>query len=174
MKLFKYIFPAVVPFFLILSGCQPAQNNPYVADESCSDGILNQGETEIDCGGPCQPCHSRMTALVDGNAWEAQGNLTSSTNNGSILILAGNGTTSLSMIYTGPFALGTFTLNSAIFVETLTQTNYLANTGTITFTNWDSHDHTVSGTFSFTATETSTPGGTQKVVTDGIFKYVPY
>jgi hypothetical protein len=23
---------------------------------SCSDGILNQGEEEIDCGGPCDPC----------------------------------------------------------------------------------------------------------------------
>jgi len=174
MKLLKHIYLVVLPSVFILNSCQPTQNNAYVPDETCSDGILNQGETEIDCGGPCQPCHSRMTALVDGNAWEAQGNVTSSTNNGSILILAGNGTTSLSMIYTGPFALGTYSLNSAIFVETLTQTNYLANSGTITFTNWDTHEHTVSGTFSFIATETSTPGGSQKVITEGMFKYVPY
>ena len=24
--------------------------------ESCSDGIQNQNESEIDCGGPCDPC----------------------------------------------------------------------------------------------------------------------
>ncbi|NNC83133.1 MAG: hypothetical protein HKN79_06115 [Flavobacteriales bacterium] len=24
--------------------------------ETCDDGILNQGETLVDCGGPCPPC----------------------------------------------------------------------------------------------------------------------
>jgi hypothetical protein len=27
-----------------------------VAAGTCSDGILNQGETDVDCGGPCPPC----------------------------------------------------------------------------------------------------------------------
>lgn len=31
---------------------------------TCSDGILNQGETGIDCGGPCDACPS-MSANVD-------------------------------------------------------------------------------------------------------------
>ncbi len=31
----------------------PANSNP-----SCSDGIQNQGETGIDCGGPCSPCQT--------------------------------------------------------------------------------------------------------------------
>lgn len=30
---------------------------------SCSDGILNQGEKEVDCGGPCPPCATRIQNL---------------------------------------------------------------------------------------------------------------
>ena len=29
---------------------------PCAACMSCSDGVQNQGESGIDCGGPCQPC----------------------------------------------------------------------------------------------------------------------
>merc|ERR1719159_2293067 len=28
----------------------------FVAESSCSDGLQNQGETGVDCGGPCDPC----------------------------------------------------------------------------------------------------------------------
>ncbi|MBK9425397.1 MAG: hypothetical protein IPN54_14910 [Bacteroidetes bacterium] len=42
---------------------------------TCSDGIQNQGETGIDCGGPCAPCptvgDTSYTAKVDGIVWEA-------------------------------------------------------------------------------------------------------
>ena len=31
---------------------------PCPACPSCEDGIQNQGETEIDCGGPCTSCES--------------------------------------------------------------------------------------------------------------------
>ena len=31
---------------------------PTCSTPSCSDGIQNQGETGVDCGGPCQPCSS--------------------------------------------------------------------------------------------------------------------
>jgi hypothetical protein len=33
--------------------------------ESCSDGKQNQGETKVDCGGPCPPCP--VNTLCDGN-----------------------------------------------------------------------------------------------------------
>ncbi|HNR49682.1 MAG TPA: hypothetical protein PKN14_10590 [Bacteroidia bacterium] len=40
--------------------------------ESCSDGILNQNEEEVDCGGPCSPCATpAMSALIDGTNWSA-------------------------------------------------------------------------------------------------------
>ena len=39
---------------------------------SCTDGILNQNEEEVDCGGPCTPCATpAMSALIDGVSWSA-------------------------------------------------------------------------------------------------------
>ena len=35
------------------------------ATPSCSDGIQNQGETGIDCGGPCTPCASGCESFPD-------------------------------------------------------------------------------------------------------------
>ena len=29
---------------------------PCDACQTCSDGIQNQGEVDMDCGGPCPPC----------------------------------------------------------------------------------------------------------------------
>ena len=43
-------------------------NNPDIycfvccllASETCADGIQNQGEDGIDCGGPCSPCGKKL------------------------------------------------------------------------------------------------------------------
>jgi len=37
-----------------------------VVTPTCSDGIKNQGEEEIDCGGPCEPCSSNPDVCGDG------------------------------------------------------------------------------------------------------------
>jgi hypothetical protein len=33
---------------------------------SCADGVRNQGESDVDCGGPCTPCATRKTC----NTWQ--------------------------------------------------------------------------------------------------------
>lgn len=38
--------------------------HPYVAPGTCSDGIQNQNETGIDCGGVCQSCESVIANLL--------------------------------------------------------------------------------------------------------------
>jgi hypothetical protein len=39
---------------------------------SCADGIQNQGEEDIDCGGPCTACATpAFSALIDGTPWSA-------------------------------------------------------------------------------------------------------
>ena len=43
-------------------------NNPH-ANHTCSDGILNQNEIGIDCGGVCIPCHC-SNGIVDENQGE--------------------------------------------------------------------------------------------------------
>jgi hypothetical protein len=40
---------------------------PCPACESCFDGILNQNETDIDCGGVCAPCPSCVDGIQNGN-----------------------------------------------------------------------------------------------------------
>lgn len=162
----------IVSLFLV-TGCQNEEHNSFVPVATCYDNIQNQGETSIDCGGPCNLCPAKMTATIDGAYWQSAGSISSSTNDSSIIILAGNGTTTLSMIYTGDFILGTFPLNSAIYGITATQTYYLSNSGTITFTRWDSHDNQVSGKFNFIAVASDGSGDTVKVE-NGNFEYVPY
>jgi hypothetical protein len=41
---------------LLLSACLAEQNNPLVITESCTDGIQNQNEENVDCGGVCTAC----------------------------------------------------------------------------------------------------------------------
>ncbi len=53
---------AVITFLLFACSKKDDDSNTPVA--TCSDGIQNQGETGVDCGGPCAPCH---TVLCDGN-----------------------------------------------------------------------------------------------------------
>ena len=44
------VYLLVIPLALLSSCKEPP------AAETCADGIKNQDETEIDCGGSCQPC----------------------------------------------------------------------------------------------------------------------
>ena len=170
----KSILQVVIIAILTFNyGCTTKEQSTVAPQPTCSDQIQNQGELGVDCGGPCNACPGKMTAKVDGVAWVSGGNVTSSTNNNSIIILAGNGTSTISLIYTGSFVPGTFPLNSAIYSETLTQTNYLATSGSITFSSWNEQNEVVSGSFSFTGIESSGTGQT-KSITDGHFEFVPY
>ncbi|UCF33085.1 MAG: hypothetical protein JSV78_12205 [Phycisphaerales bacterium] len=36
---------------------------------TCDDGILNQGEDRIDCGGPCPPCECTSDGTCDNSLW---------------------------------------------------------------------------------------------------------
>ncbi|MBA4144765.1 MAG: hypothetical protein C0523_03285 [Cytophaga sp.] len=51
MKLIKYIAYMAI----LLAACEAEQNNPLVI-ATCYDGIQNQNEEKIDCGGKCAKC----------------------------------------------------------------------------------------------------------------------
>jgi len=45
-----------------ITACNSDDNDPPAADATCADGIQNQGETGVDCGGPnCQACVADAT-----------------------------------------------------------------------------------------------------------------
>ncbi|MFH0982403.1 MAG: hypothetical protein V2A79_12810, partial [Planctomycetota bacterium] len=64
-------------YYIRVSGSDGATGN-YVLDvsgpacapiETCDDGILNQGEERIDCGGPCPPCACLSDAACSDGAY---------------------------------------------------------------------------------------------------------
>lgn len=48
---------------LLLVSCVAEQDNPLTV-ATCTDGIRNQNETDIDCGGRCQACEGKTTATA--------------------------------------------------------------------------------------------------------------
>ncbi|SDD59381.1 hypothetical protein SAMN05421636_101141 [Pricia antarctica] len=53
----KLVFAIMVLMAVVISSCK--KDDPVVIEPlaTCADGVMNQGETAIDCGGPnCQPC----------------------------------------------------------------------------------------------------------------------
>jgi hypothetical protein len=85
------------------------QTTPSTPTATCSDGIQNQGETGIDCGGPCAACptvsDTSYTAKVDGVVWEADNIAVTNTPATKITLVgieSGTGTR-LTLTYSGPF-----------------------------------------------------------------------
>ena len=150
---------------------------PCTACASCSDGIQNQGETGIDCGGPCSPCAvATMSATIDGTPWNAnyiKGSLLSGT-----LAIQGvyiSTTQGISLSYSDTFAVGTYPLGSLsgnYAVSSPSTVNCIIQTGSITFTQFNTTTKTVSGTFYFNCKDTST--GVSQVIANGVFNNVKY
>ncbi|MBL0070992.1 MAG: hypothetical protein IPP34_03830 [Bacteroidetes bacterium] len=173
MKFFHSFLLVITLLTVFYAGCSSDDKGVTTPRPSCSDNIQNQGELGIDCGGPCNGCAPELTANVDGAFWEADGNINTSINGNSIIFLSGNGTSTLSMIYTGPFTIGIYNLTAATYGITSTGQNFIGNTGNITFISWNASEGVVSGSFNFEAYDLSGIGDTV-IVTQGKFNLVPY
>jgi hypothetical protein len=67
---------------IIYYSCKKKETKTNQTNETCSDGIKNQGETDIDCGGPCTVCQiSTFNNIVIGSGG-ATGYLFASAQNG--------------------------------------------------------------------------------------------
>jgi len=150
---------------------------PCTACATCSDGIQNQGETGIDCGGPCPACPvASMSATVDGNAWAAT-YISSSVMSGSLIIQGSHvaSTKAIQLVHSGAFAVGTYSLGAFsgnYAVSSPSTVNCIIQTGTLTFTQFNTTTKMVSGTFSFSCTDPST--SVSQSITNGVFSNVKY
>ncbi len=134
------------------------------AAATCTDGIKNQHETGIDCGGECFSFNATVNGS-SGNGWSAISAGNPST--GFVLISAATNAGDPGVLLqvnnvTGP---GTYTINTCAtagnFLQctigpSATQVQYrtdATHTGTITFTKADRTLKGLSGTFSFTANQ---------------------
>jgi len=158
----------------IFSTCKEEEEDPGPV-ATCSDGILNQGETQIDCGGPCPACPS-ITCKVDGADWTSDYTSITAGFFGSVLqIQGGQSLNSSSMLigYMGLQATGDFPLEAAKY--TIGGVNYVMNKyppGRIIFTDYNTTTKKITGTFEFDAKDTLT--GNTVSVTLGVFTNVDY
>jgi len=172
----NFVFlPAVCLLFLSLFSCNKTEtavsNIP-----NCYDGIRNNNERGIDCGGPdCLPCAPKMTALVNGTGWNLAGGYISTQVNtqGTSLFFSGSDSIfrTISLIHSGPFLAGQYNLAGGLFIEPSPSTTYTAVNGTIVFSEWDLESKTVKGNFSFDAVSAS---GDTANIRDGYFELGPY
>ncbi|MFC2100279.1 hypothetical protein ACFLRZ_00465 [Bacteroidota bacterium] len=59
--LWIYLLLVIGLILILTNSCNKNDDNELA---TCSDGIQNQGETGIDCGGPCPPCISARDSLI--------------------------------------------------------------------------------------------------------------
>ncbi len=162
-------------FTVVITSCNSNDPVPIIEEESCNDGILNQGELLVDCGGPCPPCVSKMTALVSSTNWSSSGTVTSILNTTSqqLLISGSSGGSDISIIHDGSQQVGSYNIGSAIYTVLGTNETYISNDGNISFSKWDKFRNIVEGSFNFKAFSTS-GSGDSIVVSNGTFEKVSY
>lgn len=135
-----------------------SEKHPPYAVPTCSDGIQNQGEFHIDCGGPCAECQliPHMSATIDSfwvdtanrgsGYWEAD--TIGAYSNGSSLLILGVDTNSLKSIaftHTKEFRRGVYVYED---IDGQTFGCELLD-GIVEFTAFDTINRTVSGQYSF-------------------------
>lgn len=158
---------ALSTFFLLSCNSDNDDNGDAA---TCEDGIQNQGEHDVDCGGPCPPCAIYgMKARISGFSWVAK-NIAASYSGGKLTIEADNGSVPLwfiTIVHDGPTEPGSYTMCDG-GLQQMAQP-YDFKSGSITITEWDKSNKTVSGTFRMTCAESY-----DVKVEDGTFTDIHY
>jgi hypothetical protein len=165
-------------FFILSLTFQSCSKKDEQAQETCFDGIKNQNEADVDCGGICRPCPFSMSAKINGSSWRAdtskiKASYKSGSSEFSLSGNANNGTyPQINLIYLGEFNIGSHNLNATSSFVPNISSFVVFNSGTLTITSKDSHTNSMSGTFNFTSTDTLS--NTVYNVSDGVFTNITY
>lgn len=83
----KLILSILTVSALVFSSC--GSDEPSIIVDTCNDGIKNGDETEIDCGGSCQPCSDTedVSGLISANTTWSKNNIY--VLNGKVVVDAG-------------------------------------------------------------------------------------
>lgn len=141
---------------------------------SCADGIRNQNETAVDCGGSCDPCYPRMSATVDHQYWISGSRNAQLSGPGTIRIYGTGSLQSIILFYSGPFTEGTLQVGSYFQGEYRDSNGTLfeSTDGSIQFHQFDTVERKIAGIYSFEAKEGV--GLTTKAIDSGIFTELSY
>jgi len=171
---YKSIFLSFFVIFAVitLSECSKDED-PEEPTASCTDGIQNQDETGVDCGGSCPPCvYNTMTANIDGTPWSA-GSLQFQYVPGNFWfqgIAAGFPAAKIKVVHKGAYAPGVYNLDADSEYIDENDIIYTCTSGTVEFTLFEQTHKIIAGTFSLTASD----GTTTVTITDGVFQNLQY
>lgn len=172
---------AVLIFLCIGAGSckkQTAEGGADLNNPNCFDGIKNQDEMGIDCGGVCgNPCNGLVTCNINGSAFtssNAYGIINQSAS--SFQVIANDSVSpyrNIQLAYTGSFTPGVKTAQGIYFVITgITYKYYNINTSTtLSITSFDTQNKLVSGNFTFKGFASATDS---VMISNGEFSNVRY
>lgn len=142
---------------------------------SCADGIMNQDETAVDCGGQCDPCYPGFSAKINNIQWRSTSRNAFISGPGTIRIYGTDQQNNITLFYSGAFEKGS-TPSGNLFTGEMRDENgnlYSSiNGGSITFTTFDTTARKVAGIFSFIGKDTVSNQST--LITSGVFTELQY
>jgi hypothetical protein len=164
---------------IIIQSCQKQTaegDGKGIVFETCTDGIKNQDETGLDCGGlHCPKCIGKMTAIINNTdsfittsglpAYIASGYLKIDCYN------AANNSMQFSQA-SGGFGLGEYPINQMLFKKGGENYSFVLAGSKINFSRFSYPDRIFDATFSVTATD-ATLADTVRI-TNGIFTDVSF
>lgn len=161
-KLF-IIFSVITTLFCVTLSSSCSKDTKSTT-ATCTDGIQNQDETGIDCGGAnCSACSTSQdlpliaTITLNGSAsnWKPPlGNSSATVSNANTLLIVGNiNSTQISLKYTGSFQQG----NGLNAIANYSNGNDICSNqaATINFSSFNTTTKKISGTFAFQGTTTT-------------------
>jgi len=136
--------------------------------------LMNQGETAVDCGGPCDPCYPSLTARINNQPWISNSRSAQQTASG-IRIFGTGQLQNFTLWYSGPMVTGTAMSGNGFTGEFRDESGNLYSStasGSITFTTLDTINRKVAGTFSFIGRDTV--NSQSLLITSGVFTELSY
>ncbi|MBK7855188.1 MAG: hypothetical protein IPJ79_09995 [Bacteroidetes bacterium] len=174
----RILFFLLIVIFVASCKKQTAEGGADFSKPNCFDGIKNQDEIGIDCGGICGvPCNGIVTASINGSSFTSSNAYGVANNSTSSFQFICNDSISpyrnIQVGYTGTFAPGTKTAQGTYFViNGITYKYYNINTTTtLNVTSFDTQNKLVSGNFSFKGFASATDS---VIISNGEFNNVRY
>lgn len=192
MNLRRFTILLMIPLLTLVFSCkddEPDDNDEMMVTETCDDGIKNQDEEEIDCGGSCDPCEEEITitvasglvaASINGTAWESNSspNAQFPTENNFILMATSPNSELSQLTITAASFTTAGTISGSRIVYRPSSSGpitYASDDGAATLTITSFENNQITGTFSGDVSYTDTESGveTTLAITNGQFKDIP-
>lgn len=134
--------------------------------ETCDDGIKNQDETGVDCGGSCPVCIGKMTAIINGDSFTSYNGVLAYDTSQSLYISASDqqGRSISIFLQQGQYGQGIYPLQQFQYHDGTNMYSFLQS-GSINFTEFNQTTQILNAEF-FAVVSKFNPNDTVRI-TDG-------